>query len=183
MCVCDRAPTRSETRISEAQSYAALAAHHGYWGLVDAARADAVVVLEERALDSYHNILFGLTRFYAREGAWPATLTLVGHAFKQPRLEAHCAAIGFPLSRVSFVGIDPPAMAAVASPGVARAVDDWAADPHGRGPVLATKRRARNPWAVYQGLFPHGCSDKGGLVTRGHGADEMLVEDAPRPWS
>ncbi|POR35964.1 Putative dihydrofolate synthetase, partial [Tolypocladium paradoxum] len=95
-------PTRNETEMSEAQSYAYLAAHNGYWGLLAAPVMDDDVVLEERALDSYHNVLLGLTRYHARFGRWPATLTLVGHAFKRPRLEAHCAAIGFPPGRVAF---------------------------------------------------------------------------------
>lgn len=151
--------------------------------------------LEERALDSYHNILFSLTRFHGLFGAWPAALTLVSHAFKRPRLEAHCRAIGFPRRRLVFVGIDPPAPAPPphGSPpaagdgdgdGVARAERQWEADPHGRGPALAAKRRARNPWGVWQGVFEEACRARGGLVTRGGlGEGETLDEGAPRPWA
>ncbi|KAM4057476.1 hypothetical protein HRG_010787 [Hirsutella rhossiliensis] len=196
-------PTRRETRRSEAQSYADVAAQNEYWGLLpEPDHREEAILLEERALDSYHNVLFSLTRFHARFGAWPASLTLVGHAFKQPRLEAHCRAIGYPPDRVAFVGINPPGMmaAAAADPGleaaddgragrqaawrgVARAAEEWEADPHGRGAGLADKRRARNPWHVWQGVFEAQYKDKGGLVTRGgEGEGETLDEDAPRPW-
>ncbi|PHH87289.1 hypothetical protein CDD83_9057 [Cordyceps sp. RAO-2017] len=174
-------PTRRETRRSEAESYRALAAHHDYWGA--GALAPDEVLTEERALDSYHNVLFGLTRFRARFGAWPARVTLVGHAFKRPRLAAHCAAIGLPRDRVAFDGEDPPGGGWEA--GAARAADEWRADPHGRSGALRAKRRARNPWAVWQGVFApgegEGCG-RGGLCTVGEGEDETLVDEAPRPW-
>ena len=170
--------------MSEAQSYAYLAAHNGYWGLVAPPVMDSDVMLEERALDSYHNVLLGLTAYHARFGAWPAALTLLGHAFKRPRLEAHCVAVGYPLSRVTFVGVDPPGLEGnvVALEGAARAVEDWTRDPHGRGEALAGKRRVRNPWGVWQGVFDEEVEDKGGLMTSGEGEDETLVDDAPRPW-
>lgn len=88
--------------------------------------APGAVLLKERALDSYHNVLFSLTLFRARAGAWPARVTLVGHAFK---------------------------------------------------------RAARNPWRVWQGVFPETAADRGGLATRGSGAGETLDEVAPRLWS
>lgn len=176
-------PTRGETRRSEARSYADVAAQNGYWGLLPGGAAAEAILLEERALDSYHNVLFSLTRFHARFGAWPATLTLVSHAFKRPRLEAHCRAIGYPAHRVAFVGVDPPGMQTAAWRGVGRAAEQWEADPHGRGAALAGKRRARNPWNVWQGVFEAPCADRGGLVTRGAaGEGETLDEDAPRPW-
>jgi hypothetical protein len=66
--------------------------------------------------------------------------------------------------------------------GVGQAVDDWTRDPHGRGEVLAGKRRRRNPWGVWQGIFKEKGGDKGGLVTEGEGEAETLVDGAPRPW-
>ncbi|RCI16847.1 hypothetical protein L249_1880 [Ophiocordyceps polyrhachis-furcata BCC 54312] len=136
------------------------------------------ILLEERALDSYHNILYSLTLFRARHAAWPDSITVISHAFKQPRLRAHCEAIGFP--SVTFVGIDPPLL--FDTGGIAAALDHWARDPHGRGPVLSAKRRARNPWSVWQGVFPHRLGS-GRLVTRGWGEGETLVDEAPRPWA
>lgn len=142
-------------------------------------------------------MLFSLTVFHSRFKAWPTTLSIVSHAFKKPRIvDGHCAAIGFPLKRVSFVGIDPPGMAAAqagqgvrhgsgdeALVGVAKAVGEWLADAHGRGESLAGKRARRNPWGAWQGVFGDADEvDRGGLVTRGEGSEETLDETAKRPW-
>lgn len=183
--------TRPETERSEARSYAEVAAANGYWGWLAAPVQHDDVLLEERALDSYHNILFSLTLFYSRFQAWPYRLTIISHAFKKPRLAGHCSAIGFPVQRLSLVGIDPPpaiisadGTKSEAMAGVKQAADQWADDPHGRGQDLASKRRRRNVWSVWQGLFLQGTlhQDKGGLVTRGEAEEETLVDDAPRPW-
>ncbi|CAK7565927.1 MAG: hypothetical protein SEPTF4163_003857 [Sporothrix epigloea] len=128
-------PTRSETPLSEARSYANLAAANDYFGLLShetkttmtaataAVAAEAHpfslsplhhrILVEEQALDSYYNILFSLVAFWRRVGAWPARVTIVSHAFKRSRLvDDHCgsAAIAIlPLDqRVSFIGINPP---------------------------------------------------------------------------
>ncbi|OAA59135.1 DUF218 domain containing protein [Niveomyces insectorum RCEF 264] len=123
-----------------------------------------------------------------------------------------------PLERVGFVGINPPnlppefaepAATETAAPAAATTTadtaaaakqhamqdahtvgDHWAADPHGVGPVLAGKRRARNPWAADQRLFASAAErQRSGLVTRpvggGDAADgmEALAADSPRPWN
>jgi hypothetical protein len=89
----------------------------------------------------------------------------VSHGFKRTRLvDGHCAAIGFPLHRVSFVGINPPGLdsegdqgvseeKADAMRGVQLALGQWAEDPHGVGEELAEKRRLRNCWNTDQRLF------------------------------
>ncbi|KYK60606.1 hypothetical protein DCS_01743 [Drechmeria coniospora] len=178
------APTRPETDMSEAQSYVRVAMHNAYWSLLAPPVWDTDILLEERALDSYSNILFSLTRFRARIGRWPENLTLVGHAFKQRRLESHLAAIGFPRHRTRFHGIDPPHVADRPDilAGIAAAEREWAADPHGRGASLAGKRRQRNPHDVWQGVFEEGIDDTAGLLTSGRGFDETLVDNATRPW-
>ncbi|CAK7263008.1 hypothetical protein SEPCBS57363_000349 [Sporothrix epigloea] len=121
-------PTLSETPLSEARSYANLAAANDYFGLlthemtttITAAVAGAAahplhdrILVEEQALDSYYNILFSLVAFWRRVGAWPARVTIVSHAFKRSRLvDDHCgsgAIAILPLDqRVSFIGINPP---------------------------------------------------------------------------
>ncbi|KAH6604536.1 hypothetical protein Trco_006243 [Trichoderma cornu-damae] len=190
-------PTRKETSLSEAQSYADVASAHNFFNLVSYpqsahfANPSPKILIEDRALDSYHNVLFSLTLFRTRFNAWPASITIVSHAFKKPRLvNGHCAAIGFPLGRTAFIGIDPPGMVSgeneAAIRGAAQAVEEWAADPHGRGEKLAGKRAARNPWGVWQGVFEETINDgagRGGLVTTGIGGNETLVDDAPRPWA
>lgn len=122
-------------------------------------------------------------------------MTIVSHGFKKERLvDGHCAAIGFPLDHVSFIGIDPPGMAAAASvasdgkdkeeaiKGVGLAMGEWRSDPHGRGESLAGKRAKRNPWGVIQGVFPDESPDRGGLVVKIQDGDEVLDEDVTRPW-
>lgn len=186
----DSGPTRKETELSEAQSYANIAAENNHWDLLPGGIASGEILVEDRALDSYHNVLFSLTLFYGRFHTWPSQITIVSHAFKKERLiDGHCVAIGFPLDRVKFVGIDPPGMAAAvvgvevadgkeeALKGVGLAMGEWREDPHGRGESLAGKRRKRNPWDTRQGVFVLD-GNTGGLVIVGDGLDEQ----APRPW-
>ncbi|KAG4414051.1 hypothetical protein IFR04_012827, partial [Cadophora malorum] len=66
------------------------------------------ILLEEQALDSYHNILFSLLLFWKTTLKWPEKVTIISHAFKRARfMELHIPALLFPGSRVQFVGIDP----------------------------------------------------------------------------
>lgn len=194
-----RGPTRRETRLSEAQSYADIATANDYFGIIDAAAVADRIVCEPRALDSYYNVLFSLVLFWQTHGAWPEKVTIVSHAFKRARLvDGHCGALGYPLDRVGFVGIDPPGMAdgtnEAAMRGVAQAVAEWEENPHGVGGTLAEKRRKRNPWSVSQALFT---SDqlraqsgvKTIVVARGHDGGveeeegEVLDPSATQPWS
>lgn len=105
--------------------------------------------------------------FWRAHAVWPEYLTLVSHGFKRTRLvDGHCAAIGFPLRRVTFAGINPPGVEeseqkpdgqisekADAMRGVQLAIGQWDDDPHGVGEELAGKRRQRNCWGVDQRLF------------------------------
>ncbi|EKJ78597.1 hypothetical protein FPSE_01191 [Fusarium pseudograminearum CS3096] len=159
------APTRKESQISEAAGYKNIAAANDYWGLLPDETARNAVLLEERALDSYHNILFSRSLIYSRFKKWPTHITVVSHGFKKERLiDGHCSAIGLNLDRVNFIGIDPPGMVAAskdqdkedAMKGVGLALGEWKDDPHGTGEVLAKKRVKRNPWGVWQGHFPQG---------------------------
>lgn len=186
-------PTRLETELSEARSYLDIAKQNDYFNLGIHQQQQDNILVEDRALDSYQNVLFSLTLFFARFSAWPVKLTIVSHGFKKPRIvDGHCVAIGWPLERVEYVGIDPPGMRPEASDskedamrGVALAIGEWMEDPHGKGQSLKGKRRKRNPWDVWQGVFGKSERDSGSrsnLITRGQGEDETLVEDAVRPW-
>lgn len=189
-------PTWKETALSEARSYANLAAANGYFGFISPEGPSTNgfqphplspiplsprIILEEQALDSYYNVLFSLVAFWRRYGTWPVKLTIVSHAFKRMRIvDAHCAAIGFPLDRVDFIGINPPNLPSwlraveqldasavssigleevskekgeVMARGIREVVGQWTEDPHGAGKALAGKRRARNPWGISQILF------------------------------
>lgn len=175
-------PTAPGTALSEARSYANLAAANNYWSLLPAPSQPPSsphplsplalhprILCEERALDSHQNILFSLVHFWRcvdpPHTRWPARLTIVSHAFKRRRLVgAHCAAVGWwglgnhqspgedQEEEVVFVGINPPGVPEVLA-AEERAVEAWGRDPQGRGEALRGKRRGRNPWGVAQTLF------------------------------
>jgi hypothetical protein len=154
------------------------------------------ILVEERALDSYFNVLFSITEFWRRYSfTWPQRLTVVSHDFKKTRIvDGHCAAIGFPLDRVVYVGIDPPGMTKPsvgcigkesAMAGVSQALDEWTKDPDGEGAILAGKRRRRNPWNITQMLFLNDEERKRSYidtVQRGDGSESFLPS-SHRPWS
>ncbi|KAI0466713.1 FolC bifunctional protein [Xylaria cf. heliscus] len=181
-------PTRKETRSSEAESYANLAAANSYFRILPEGSACTRILREERALDSYSNVLFSVVQFWETYSTWPAKLTIVSHAFKRERLvDCHCGAIRFPLKHVSFVGIDPPGMRdgtnKAAIPGVVEAIYQWRDDPHGRGGILSSKRMRRNPWGIPQALF----LDERNRIRSGvrsyilEDEQEYLIDGVPQP--
>jgi dihydrofolate synthase len=193
-------PTDASTPLSEARSYANLAAANSYWGLLgtlpepstNAAHSHPLspiplhphVECEERALDSYQNILFSIIQFWRITSRWPSSLTIVSHAFKQRRIvEAHCNAIAFPLEKVQFVGLNPPGV-----PGVVGreedVVNEWLKDPQGQSHSLKSKRARRNQWGVSQSLFLSVDErQRSGLATKSlEDGEEILVEGGTRPW-
>ncbi|KAI1163042.1 DUF218 domain-containing protein [Nemania serpens] len=185
-------PTRRETQISEACSYANLAAANSYFEILPEGSAASRIASEERALDSYSNVLFSILHFWSLYGTWPAKLTIVSHAFKRERLvDCHCQAIRFPLHRISFVGIDPQGMAdgsnKAAISGVVEAVHHWKRDPHGKGDALSSKRTWRNPWGISQTLFlAHKDRSRSGVRSHMHEhrhGQEYLIDGVPQPWS
>ncbi len=208
-----RGPTRAEVNLSEARSYYNLARANAYFGHLPAAeRSDAAassrILLEERALDSYYNVLFSLVEFWRAHEVWPERITIVSHAFKKARLvDAHCGAIGFPLDQVGFIGISPPELDpfGASSQDLERAaqgghvskekaakmldvhavVGQWADDPHGTSEVLAGKRRKRNCWNVDQKLFASDEERARSGVRTSMLADgsESLADSASRPWA
>ncbi|RKU44373.1 hypothetical protein DL546_002845 [Coniochaeta pulveracea] len=205
-------PTWKETKLSEATSYYNLATANEYFGLLpdsqELAEAGRILV-EERALDSYYNILFSLVLFWRTHAVWPEHVTIVSHAFKKARLvDGHCAAIGFPLDRVDFIGINPPGIEETPAPdqggngglalsehaasvkaavmtGVSQTLDDWVKDPHGVGEVLAGKRRKRNPWSIDQRLFVNDNERRqSGVQTRIlDDGTEALADGKVQPWA
>lgn len=201
-------PTVSSTPISEGRSYANLAASNDYWDLLSPTPSFAStattptsspspphplspiplhprVVVEERALDSYQNILFSIIQFWRSTSHWPGHLTIISHQFKRRRLtEAHCTAVAFPLDRVNFVGINPPGVPEVVD-REEDAVSQWIADPQGISENLRAKRQGRNKWHVVQTLFLDDEErTKSSVETRlvDGGREEVLVEGGLRPW-
>jgi len=61
---------------------------------------------EDAALDSYQNVLFSLACFRELTGAYPAHITVVGHAFKRRRFEQlHRLALRWPKTRFAYEGV------------------------------------------------------------------------------
>jgi dihydrofolate synthase len=148
------------------------------------------ITKEERALDSFHNLLFSLTKFYETTGAWPDHVTIISNGFKRARfLDLHCRAIRWRLDRTGFVGIDPEYMAvdlaraeSVRDGEKRNGFDAWENDMFGTGEVLEGKRMRRNPWGVCQLLFEDEETRKRSKInSRIVGHREILGDDL-QPW-
>jgi hypothetical protein len=200
--------TRKNVKVSEARSYYNLAIALQRLELLGPSspsiKDNPRILLDELALDSYYNILFSLIEFWRSTATWPSQLTIVSHAFKRHRIvEGHCASIGFPLEKITFIGVNPPDLPmsfqssggqpTVTSPastkaeemkGVRAAEEQWAADPRGVGPLLAGKRSRRNPWNSSQELFrSEEERRRSGVDTELVNGTESLVEGGRRPWA
>ncbi|KAF2458516.1 hypothetical protein BDY21DRAFT_410475 [Lineolata rhizophorae] len=110
--------------------------------------AAARVVLEERATDSFQNLVFGIVEFRRVAGGYPERITVVSHGFKWERfMNVHAAAIGWPRDAIRFVGINPPFSYAEWQQTVKGELDHglelWRKDIFGVGPELSKKRKDR----------------------------------------
>jgi hypothetical protein len=138
-----------------------LAQAHEFWGLVSNQSAQERIVLEKRALDSFQNLLYSVTKFYEVTRSWPKHVTIISNEFKRARfLDLHRQAIGWSSDALTYIGIDPEYMrhdakraASVRQGEKQNGHDAWKEDPLGMGPVLTAKRSGRNPWHVKQTLF------------------------------
>jgi hypothetical protein len=126
---------------SEARGYFEIAARGGFW---DHAEVRERCVLEEYALDSFLNLLYGLCRFREAAGQWPERVAVAGWGFKARRFsELHRAALRWELPFESLAVNDPPGLElATAREAVTR--EQWAADPYGTHAPLAGKRAERD---------------------------------------
>ncbi|KAL1865017.1 folylpolyglutamate synthase [Diaporthe australafricana] len=200
MLVFSGGPTAASNPVSEARSYANLAAANSYWDFLGSSPAPSAILTrshplspiplhqriecEERAMDSYQNILFSTIQFWRTTSRWPSLLTIVSHTFKRRRLaEVHCKAMVFPLEKVCFVGINPPGVPDVVD-REEDAVNEWIRDPQGQSDSLKTKRTRRNLWGVSQMLFlSEDERQNSGIVTDLlKDGEEILVEGGARPW-
>ncbi|KAH6713147.1 hypothetical protein BKA61DRAFT_736204 [Leptodontidium sp. MPI-SDFR-AT-0119] len=155
--------------------------------------------LEEQALDSFSNLLFSLLLFHKRTRTWPAKISVISHAFKEPRfMDLHVPTLRFPSHRVHFVGIDPDYM----DPGCVafdevraesvrkgereRGFKVWEGDRFGIGGELSGKRRGRNFWGVGQGWFDEEeerrRSGVGSWKVDGEGNGEEVLGEGRQPW-
>jgi hypothetical protein len=66
----------------------------------------ARVTTEDAALDSFQNVQFSIARFRELTGAYPTTITVVGHDFKRRRFEQlHRHALRWPKARFMYEGV------------------------------------------------------------------------------
>ncbi|PVH85303.1 hypothetical protein DL98DRAFT_568486 [Cadophora sp. DSE1049] len=177
--------TRPEIDKSEARSYLYYCLVNNFWGILPpktdndesvTANLRSRILLEEQALDSFHNILFSLLLFWKTASRWPEKMTIISHAFKRARfMELHIPALRFPLHRVVYVGIDPGYMqpSILGEGGIGegnkeydagrseevrrgereRGFGVWVGDPRGERAVLRGKRTGRWCWGVDQRWF------------------------------
>lgn len=217
--------TRPETQKSEARGYVDLCKEEEWWGrevgIVDgddpdgrcdgvlgdsgevrvegpqvSGKGERIIALEEKALDSYHNLLFSILRFWEVTGAWPGRITIVSHEFKRARfIELHVPAIRWPMERVGFVGIDPAYMCKgdfewnreraedVREGERMRGYEPWVQDKKGEGAILKGKREGRNYWGVRQGLFENeGKRVRSGVKMRVLDGGQEILSDEVQPW-
>jgi hypothetical protein len=82
-----------------------------YWLVADAMKwfgAQGVrdrALLEDRARDSFENLLFSVCRFRQFSGSYPQKITIVSYDFKRTRfLKMHALSLGYSESQVNFIG-------------------------------------------------------------------------------
>ncbi len=152
-------PSGGQTRIaapglSEGGTHATAARAMNYWGHPE---VEGRTFAEEYALTSLENVLYVIARFVQLTSRMPEQVTICGWRFKEERFLMHAQAIGWPLSRFSYVGVNNPAGKAleVAIANEARLLEGVKSDPLMLGLEFAEKRARRNPFGVrhpYRGL-------------------------------
>lgn len=131
---------RESERWSEAATYKAI------HDKLNSSSLSPNVELEEFARDSFENLEFGLYQFYKKIGRYPIHITVVGWGFKQDRFRLHAVALGIPLDRFNYIGVNDPKDLTGALKGEGEALAAFKVDPLGDGSVLHDKRVERNPF-------------------------------------
>lgn len=101
-----------------------------------------------------HDSMFSICRFREVTGHYPTKITIVSFTFKENRFtRLHATALGWPQSKLSYIGIDPPASTGFnlqqATEGEWKnAAAPFDSDPYGcHSEVLQEKRKQRNPFS------------------------------------
>ncbi|KAL4451325.1 hypothetical protein ABPG77_009397 [Micractinium sp. CCAP 211/92] len=154
----------------------------GYWLVAEAAKwygnpqVRDRAFTEDKARDSFENLLFGLCRFYELTGRYPEFIVVVGYDFKQRRfLDLHRAALRLPVEAFRYEGT--PALNSAAVQGEEATAAAFEADPYGCHGQLAAKRAQRDPFAA-GGYNGDRCPDMAELLTY----CGPKVFDGPLPW-
>ncbi|KAL6768781.1 hypothetical protein ACKKBF_B16175 [Auxenochlorella protothecoides x Auxenochlorella symbiontica] len=144
---------------AEAEGYWLVAEANDWFGFPEVRRR---AFTEEKARDSFENLLFGLCRYYELTGHHPTHVTVVGYEFKKARFQdMHRAAVRYPATSFSYVGT--PALTPSAVDGEAAAAAAFRTDPYGCSGALAAKRAERDPFAE-GGYGPDRCPAMAGLL-------------------
>ena len=199
--------TRKETEKSEARGYWDLCVDNAFWSIPgfeagsernEKGDLRKKLLLEEKALDSFGNVIFSIVEFWKETGKWPEKITIVSHEFKRKRfLDLHVQALRWPRGKVEFVGVDPEYMIKESrewdeerAESVWRGEKEigfkaWERDLYGVGEELREKRRRRNCWGVRQVWFDEG-RVRGGVKSRvvkaDDGVEEEMLCDERQPW-
>ena len=191
-----------QSRHTEARSYYKLAYAARYWDIFPEAQTQDGdteplpdfrdrISTENKALDSYQNLLFSLLKFWRKTGTWPQKITIVSHEFKRARfVNLHLKALKWERD-VEYLGIDPEYMTTKVESDMLRAedvregerirgYDVWAEDMYGVGDVLVEKRKARNPWVINQTVWEEGMGVEIQSLIHWHGGS---LFDGQLPWS
>lgn len=126
--------------LTEAIGYWKIAERNGWWGKGISARA----FIEEYALDSFLNVLYGLYRYEQIAGSWPERITVCGWGFKCRRIaELHRTALRWRHDFAYSAVNDPPNLpeARLREDGTCREFED---DPFGLRPPISDKRKFRD---------------------------------------
>lgn len=159
---------------SEARSYLDIANHCDFWGHSEVRER---CVLEEYALDSFLNVLFGVCRFREVAGSWPTRITVAGWGFKARRLaELHRDALRWELPFEALAVNDPPELDIAATREASTRLQ-WAADPYGCHPPLSEKRLERDHFHL-EPPYSSSCPELAGLLR--HPGPEHFA--GPLPW-
>ena len=146
--------------LSEATSYYLVSRASGWFGAGDAVGTRAFT--EERARDSYENVLFSIARFRELTGSVPRHLTVVGYAFKRDRFEReHVPALRWPADRFAYEGTPAASAEREKTSGEREAGvrEAFARDPYGCGAELGGKRASRDPFAVVGTSHPYAATN------------------------
>lgn len=136
------ATERAAGPVSEALGYWRIAEWHGWWGCAGVRER---AVLEELALDSFLNVLYGLHRFRQVAGSWPERVTACGWGFKGRRIGVlHREALGW-TRPFEYIGVNDPPNLDEVRVREERTCAEFEADPWGACEPIAGKRAARRP--------------------------------------
>ena len=161
-------------RRSEALSYLELAVECRFWGhSLPLERC----VLEEYALDSFLNLLYGLCRFKEVAGSWPTRVTVAGWGFKARRFaELHRVALRWELP-FEVIAVNDPIELEIAAEREASTRLQWVADPYGGHAPLVEKRIARDH---FHRVPPYASSCPEVAALLGHQGPSRFA--GPLPW-